>query len=169
VAAKSGRLVKVAKLLEKIADVIKRTSRCHHPPAKPLDADTDPRRLMHLTGRAYDPGKSYKMVIVDTEGAAGASAHTIVPNHEKLADFAASELKDLEPDQVRQVMTPDYGEKYSEAMKEFRAQGLKINQQKHIDECKNSFFDSLNEQNLFETRAILQKRLGANESTRATA
>ncbi|MFZ1986030.1 MAG: hypothetical protein WAU91_16555, partial [Desulfatitalea sp.] len=127
------------------------------------NADTDPRRLTELTGRDYDPGTEYKMIIVDTEGAADAGAHTIVPTYDKLGDFAGSELKDLDTGLVSEVMTPEYSEKYAAAMKEFKTDGLDIKNTGHIEEFKNSYFDAPNEQNLFETRASLQRRLGAND------
>ncbi len=57
-----------------------------------------------------------------------------------MSDFAASKLKDLEPDLVRQVITPEYSETYARAMKHFKADGY------DIKKFKNNYFDAPRDQ-----------------------
>jgi hypothetical protein len=65
------------------------------------NADTDPKRIAESLGLDYDPSKEYKLAVIDTADAAKyGDSHTIIPTHEKLGEFAASELKDIPKDKI---------------------------------------------------------------------
>jgi len=127
------------------------------------NGDTDPPTLCGLIGVDYKPGGSYTLVIVDTQAKGAGQSVTIVPTHEKLGDFAKSEIKGINPEAVDSVMTPEYNSEYAEHMTAFKKQDLNIDKEKDIKRYADAKFSSKEDKAQFKTRMKIHERLGANE------
>lgn len=128
------------------------------------NADTDPKRISESLGLDYDPSKEYKLAVIDTADAAKyGDSHTIIPTHEKLGKFAASELKDIPQDKIPKVMNDGYSDQYARAMEIAKKDGVDIRDIDDLSEFSDNYFSNKDARELFKTRATIQKRLGANE------
>ena len=128
------------------------------------NADTDPQTICAVLGIPdYSPTKNYTLVVVDTQAAGAGQAVSIVPTHKKLGEFASKEVKNLDPEYVQQVMTPEYNAVYAEHMANFKAENRNIVEDEDIENYYNKAFTFDKDKNNFETRAKIQQQLGANE------
>src|SRR5690606_32558554 len=97
------------------------------------NADTDPQTICAVLGIPdYSPTKNYTLVVVDTQAAGAGQAVSIVPTHKKLGEFASKEVKNLDPEYVQQVMTPEYNAVYAEHMANFKAENRNIARDDHV-------------------------------------
>src|SRR5690606_33083467 len=80
------------------------------------NADTDPEIIAAVLGVPYDPAASYSLIVVDTHAPGADQAVTIVPTYKNLGEMAKSEIKDIDPELVDQVMTEEYSETYAETV-----------------------------------------------------
>jgi hypothetical protein len=93
------------------------------------NADTDPKRISESLGLDYDPSKEYKLAVIDTADAAKyGDSHTIIPTHEELGKFAASELKDIPQDKIPKVLKDGYSGQYTRAMEAAKNNGITNNE-----------------------------------------
>jgi hypothetical protein len=128
------------------------------------NADTDPETICALIGKPdYDPKAEYTLAIVDIQAYGASQATTIVPTYEKLGEFACAEVKGLDPEVVKEVMTPEYSAVYHKEMDEFNDWGLNIHNPDDVLRYSDRRFESIEERDRFATRAKLQQELGANE------
>jgi hypothetical protein len=128
------------------------------------NADTDPKRISESLGLDYDPSKDYKLAVIDTADAAKyGDNHTIIPTHEKLGEFAASELKDIPQDKIHKVLNDGYSDEYARAMEVAKNKGIDINNPKQLKDFNNHHFSDASSGELFKARATIQNELGANE------
>lgn len=128
------------------------------------NADTDPQTICAVLGIPnYDPAKSYSLVVVDTQAAGAGQSLSIVPTHKKLGEFAINEVKRLDPERVKEVMTPEYNKVYAEHIAMFNSANLNIKDDENIQKYANKIFALDKDKRQFETRARLHQELGANE------
>lgn len=131
------------------------------------NADTDPQTICAVLGIPdYDPAKTYSLVVVDTQAAGAGQSVSIVPTHKKLGAFANKEVKGLDPERVKEVMTPEYNKVYTEHMAKFNSAGLNVKDNESIQKYANKAFSSDKARQKFETRADIHRKLGANECFR---
>jgi len=131
------------------------------------NADTDPQTICAVLGIPnYDPAKSYSLVVVDTQAAGAGQSVSIVPTHRKLGEFAAKEVKGLDPERVKEVMAPEYNRVYAQHIGQFNARSLDIKEDRDIHDYAKEAFITDKERQQFETRANIHQELGANECFR---
>jgi hypothetical protein len=128
------------------------------------NADTDPKRISESLGLDYDPSKDYKLAVIDTADAAKyGDSHTIIPTHEKLGEFAASELKDIPQDKIPKVLNDGYSDEFARAMGIAKKDGVDIRDMDDLSEFSDTYFSNKDGRELFKIRAKIQNELGANE------
>ena len=131
------------------------------------NADTDPQTICAVLGIPnYDSAKTYSLVVVDTLAVGAGQSVSIVPTHKKLEAFANKEVKGLDPERVKEVMTPEYNKVYAEHVTQFNARNLDIKSDKDIQDYSEEIFTSSKDRQQFETRANIHRKLGANECFR---
>lgn len=126
------------------------------------NADTDPKTIASVLGITYDPNASYSVIIVDTHAPDAAQAVTIVPTYKNLGAMTKSEIKDIDPKIVDQVMTEEYSAVYAEAVDALVAGGLDIHNPEEVSSFANRTFTTPTDVVSFETRATIQQEYGAN-------
>jgi hypothetical protein len=128
------------------------------------NADTDPKRIAECMGLDYDPGKTYKLAVIDNADAAKyADSHTIIPTHKNLGTFARSELPALPGDKISKVLNDDYAKEYAKAMQVVNKEGISIKDPKELDKFAHRYLKDANERDLFISRARVHNELGASE------
>lgn len=126
------------------------------------NADTDPEIIAAVLGVPYDPAASYSLIVVDTHAPGADQAVTIVPTYKNLGEMAKSEIKDIDPELVDQVMTEEYSKVYAEAVEALTTAGLDIQNSEEVSAFANRTFTTSKDVASFETRAIIQQEYGAN-------
>lgn len=128
------------------------------------NADTDPETICAVLGiNDYNPDNDYTLVVVDTQAKGAGESVTLIPTHQELGKFAANEIEGLDPERVKEVMTPEYNEEYAVHMGKFKQGGLSIEDPKDISDYADAKLTSADDKARFKTRAQIQRRLGANE------
>jgi hypothetical protein len=128
------------------------------------NADTDPETICAVLGiNNYNPNNDYTLVVVDTQAKGAGESVTLVPTHQELGKFAAKEIEGLDPDRVKEVMTPEYNEEYAAHMGEFNRGGWDLTEEDDVSGYADEKLTSADDVARFETRAQIQRRLGANE------
>jgi hypothetical protein len=128
------------------------------------NADTDPKRIAECMGLDYDPGKTYKLAVIDNADAAKyADSHIIIPTHKNLGAFARSELTDLPGDKLQKILNDDYAKEYVNAIKVAESKGFNIRDDIELKNFSKTCIQGSEARELFEMRAKIHTELGANE------
>lgn len=128
------------------------------------NADTDPETICAVLGiNDYNSDNDYTLVVVDTQAKGAGESVTLIPTHQELGKFAAKEVKGLDPERVKEVMTPEYNEEYAVHMGEFKARGSDVNDDEEVYRYADEKLTSADDNARFKTRARMQQELGANE------
>jgi len=138
------------------------------------NGDSDPNLLSNLQGmETPKPGEEFALYILDQgNNHQKDGIYAFSPTWKNMQDIGAKELssKKIDPDLLRQVMTPEYQTKYTAAMDEF-AKTKNPKTGKPLDEFKDKdvqqfakkYFKTSNERSLFYARHAYRKDLGANK------
>ena len=99
-------------------------------------ADTDPELLCDLNGMRYDPEAEWEIIIIDQgKYYQQDGGLTFIPTYENTAKLGKQEFeKKFSPEQIDDVMSPEYSQRYSEIMKDYKNSGRSPYNRKEISE-----------------------------------
>jgi uncharacterized Zn-binding protein involved in type VI secretion len=138
------------------------------------NGDSDPHLLTDIQGMEDPkPGDEYALYILDQgDNHEKDGLQAFSPTWKNMQDVGVKELssKAIKPEHLRQVMTPEYQEKYIAAMDAFAKTknpqtGKPLNQfnEEDADFFAKKHFKTAEEQELFKARHAYRKDLGASE------
>jgi uncharacterized Zn-binding protein involved in type VI secretion len=131
------------------------------------DADTDPKLIAQKLGVAYNPGKNYALVIVDTEKAAPLTGVISVPaTFDEVGRFATTELPSDFPETfTEKAMTPafqaDYARYYQAAVKQKHIKDWSTDSSGFEDYLKTTGMDQTDIDEM-KLRMLMHKKIGNN-------
>ncbi|MCP5018077.1 MAG: hypothetical protein GY938_22810 [Ketobacter sp.] len=127
-------------------------------------ADKDAELIAKAVGTTYDPKADYTLLVIDAEAAAKqGDITTIIPTYDRIGGMAKSEMTDVDPKLIDQVMTPEYSDRYAELFEQAGETGADLSDPDSlVDFAKNQGL-SPDEMELLQTRQEIKNSYGANE------
>lgn len=130
------------------------------------NGDTDPELLCDLNGMIYDPKADYELVIID-QGAyyQQDGAVNFIPTYSRLADLGKIEFAgEFSPQEIDDVLTPEYTAHYKAVMDEYSALGGKPWEEAKLDRfLEERFGNDMAAERKFRVRNAFNTEIGANE------
>ena len=130
------------------------------------NADSDPELLCDLNGMPYDCNANYELVVIDQgkyyqqDGAVN-----FIPTYQRLGELGKAEfVGEFLPEEIDEVLTPEYTMHYKEVMDEYSAQGGKPWEETKLDRfLEEKYAGDATAERKFKVRNAFNTEIGANE------
>ena len=127
-------------------------------------ADKDAELIAKAVGTTYDPKAEYTLLVIDAEAAAKqGDITTFIPTYDRIGGLAKSEMTDVDPHLIDQVMTPEYSERYAELFDKASTKKVDLRNSQQLQKFADSQGLSREDVKLLETRQAINDKYGANE------
>jgi len=127
-------------------------------------ADKDAELIAKAVGTTYDPKADYTLLVIDAEAAAKqGDITTIIPTYDRIGGMAKSEMTDVDPKLIDQVMTPEYSDRYAELFDKARAKKVDLSEADELKRFSKSQGLSPDDTELLKARQVINDKYGANE------
>jgi hypothetical protein len=127
-------------------------------------ADKDAELIAKAVGTKYDPDSDYTLLVIDVNAAAEkGDITTFIPTYERIGALAKSEMADVNPHSVDQVMTAEYSERYAEIYEKAQLKKIDLLDGQQLKAFANKVGLSQQETELLKVRQKINKKYGANE------
>ncbi|AUM14324.1 hypothetical protein [Ketobacter alkanivorans] len=127
-------------------------------------ADKDAELIAKAVGTTYDPKADYTLLVIDAEAAAKqGDITTIIPTYDRIGGMAKSEMTDVDPHLIDQVMTPEYSDRYAELFDKARAKKVDLSEADELKRFSKSQGLSPDDTELLKARQVINDKYGANE------
>ncbi|AUM14328.1 hypothetical protein [Ketobacter alkanivorans] len=129
-------------------------------------ADTDPELLCDPNGMEYDPDAEWEIIVIDQgKYYQQDGGLTFIPNYENTAKLGKQEFgKEISPEQIDRVMSPEYSRQYAEIMEDYKQSGDSPYDKRKVKEyAEKAYMNDPQSKSDFLARHEFTMEIGTNE------